>query len=49
MNLFGGKRGLLENSENLCTTRPRAEIRLKAQNGRSKVTRPRLGVRCGKR
>jgi hypothetical protein len=48
MNLFGGKRGLLENSENLCTTRPRAEIRLKAQNGRSKVTKARIGVRCGR-
>jgi hypothetical protein len=49
MKLFGGKRGLLENSQNLCTTKPRAEIRLKAQNGRSKVTRARLGVPCSKK
>jgi len=49
MNLFGGSRGLIENSENLCATQPRVEIRLKAQNGRSKLTRPRIALPCGKR
>lgn len=46
MNLFGGKRGLIENSRNLCTSKPRVEIRLKAQNGREQLTRPRIGLPC---
>jgi hypothetical protein len=49
MNLFGGNRGLIENSRNLCAARPRAEIRLKAHNGRSTVTRPHIGLPCRKR
>jgi hypothetical protein len=34
MNLFGGKRGLIENSDNLCRARRVAKVRLAAQNGR---------------
>ena len=48
MNLFGGKRGLIENSEDLCRTTPRAEIKLKAQSGRSHNTKPKIAVACGK-
>ncbi len=48
MKLFGGDRGLIENSRNLCAAKPRVEIRLKAQNGISRVTRPRIGLPCGK-
>jgi hypothetical protein len=48
MELFGGKRGLIENSRPLCRTKPRAEVRLKAQNGRAKVTNPRIELSCGK-
>lgn len=48
MKLFGGDRGLIENSRNLCASKPRAEIRLKAQNGISRVTKPRIGLPCGK-
>lgn len=46
MNLFGGDRGLIENSRNLCAARPRVEIRLKAQNGRDSVTKPRIALPC---
>jgi hypothetical protein len=48
MKLFGGKRGLIENSRNLCTSKPRFELRLGAQNGRSSVTNPRIDLPCGK-
>jgi hypothetical protein len=47
-NFFGGRRGLIENSKNLCADRPRVKLNLKAQNGRSSVTQPRLGLSCGK-
>lgn len=47
-NFFGGKRGLIENSKNLCATKPRVTIRLKGHNGRSQVTKPRIGLPCGK-
>ena len=48
MSLHGGNRGLIENSRDLCQTKPRAEIRLAAHNGRVRVMRPLIGVRCGK-
>lgn len=48
MKLFGGDRGLIENSRNLCAAKPRVEIRLKAQNGRDSVTKPHIGLPCGK-
>lgn len=47
MKLFGGSRGLIENSRNLCIAKPRAEVRLQAQNGRSRVTNPRIDLPCG--
>jgi hypothetical protein len=46
MNLFGGARGLIENSRDLCKTKPRVEIRLKAQNGRARITKPRIELPC---
>jgi hypothetical protein len=48
MNLFGGSRGLIENSRSLCLARPRAKIRLSGQNGRFKITNPRISLPCGK-
>lgn len=45
-NFFGGKRGLIENSKNLCATRPRVEIRLKGQNGLESNTNPKIGLPC---
>jgi len=38
MNLFGGKKGLIENSIPLCRGKHRAKLELKAQNGRQSVT-----------
>ena len=46
MNLFGDKRGLIENSEDLCKTSRRAELRLQAQNGRSQNSTPRIAAPC---
>ncbi|MFL5874149.1 MAG: hypothetical protein ACJ75T_11860 [Solirubrobacterales bacterium] len=47
-NFFGGKRGLIENSRNLCASKPRVKIRLEAQSGRLSATNPRIGLPCGK-
>ncbi|HWJ42454.1 MAG TPA: hypothetical protein VNR67_03380, partial [Solirubrobacterales bacterium] len=49
VNFFAGKRSLIENSENLCKSKPRAEIRLKAQNGREQNTKPLIPAPCGKK
>lgn len=47
MSLAGGKRGLVENSVDLCKTGRRAEIQLKSQSGLSRVSNPVIGARCG--
>jgi len=50
MSLFGGKkRGLLENSRNLCQTDRRAEITFTAQSGRVRSSDPRIATSCDKR
>jgi hypothetical protein len=46
LDLFGGKRGLIENSTNLCKAKRRAEVRMLGQNGKRRVVRPLLGVGC---
>lgn len=48
LNMFGGERGLLQNSANLCETPQRAVVRMDGQNGKTHDFRPRVGVRCGK-
>jgi hypothetical protein len=48
LTFFAGKRSLLENSENLCKTSRRANIRLVAQNGLVQATTPVIGAKCGK-
>lgn len=48
-NFYGGKRGLIENSQNLCIGKRRFEVRMKAHNGRSMKAKPVLRVSCGKR
>jgi hypothetical protein len=48
LNLFAGKRGLLENSANLCRTTPRATVRLTAQNGATQNTNPVITTSCKK-
>ena len=48
MSLFGGKRGLVENSRDLCRAGLRAEVRLRAQSGKSRVSKPVIGTGCGR-
>jgi hypothetical protein len=48
LNLFAGKRGLLENSANLCRSAPRASVKLTAQNGAVQNTNPRIATSCAK-
>lgn len=47
MSLFGGKKGLVENSKDLCRTSRRVELQLRAQNGLSRTANPVIGTRCG--
>jgi hypothetical protein len=49
MDLFGGKRGLLVNSTNLCAAPRRAAVKLTAQNGRADDFEPTVRTDCGKR
>ena len=48
MNLYGGKQGLLVNSENLCKGKQRAKASFIGQNGRRYDTRPVVATSCGK-
>ncbi len=45
----GGKRGLLENSANLCKAKRRANVALVGQNGKRARSRPVVGTSCKKR
>jgi hypothetical protein len=45
--LFGGKRGLIVNSRNLCANDYRAKVRLVGQNGMAKQLRPLVRNSCG--
>jgi hypothetical protein len=49
MNLFGGKRGLIENSANLCKAKRVAKVKLKGQNGRQKNQNLVIATGCKKR
>jgi hypothetical protein len=46
LELFGGKKGLVVNSENLCERKQRATVRLTAQSGRRLVRRPLVRNSC---
>lgn len=46
LRMAGGKKGLLENSENLCRSKQRATLNLSAQNGRVAKTRPLVKTSC---
>lgn len=48
LNLDGGKKGLLINSEDLCAAQKVATARITAQNGKSVVRKPKVRVACGK-
>jgi hypothetical protein len=47
ISFFGGKKGLIENSVNLCKVRNRAKFEFRAQNGAKQVTKPLLKTGCG--
>jgi hypothetical protein len=49
MSLFGGKRGLLANERNVCSSRETATARLLAQDSEGVLTHPKLEANCGQR
>jgi hypothetical protein len=49
MNLFGGSRGLLENSQNLCKQKRHVELHMKAHNGRTVDVNTAIDIKCAKR
>jgi hypothetical protein len=48
LRLYGGKKGLLVNSANLCKSDRRAKVELTGQNGRAYDTEPVIKTSCGK-
>jgi hypothetical protein len=49
LKLKGGKRGLIQNSADLCRVRPKAEVRMAGQNGKTHDFKQPISVRCGKK
>ena len=49
LNMQGGKKGLLVNSENLCGRRWRANVKFDGQNGKTHDFKPVVRSGCGKR
>jgi hypothetical protein len=47
INFFGGKKGLIENSVDLCRHRRRASFEFRAQNGKQLITNPFIQTKCG--
>lgn len=44
LNLQGGRKGLLQNSRNICKGAPRATVRFRSQSGRALVLHPKLAA-----
>lgn len=49
LQMQGGKKGLLENSRNLCRSQNRASVRFDGQNGKIRDFRPVVGNSCAKK
>jgi len=49
LKLKGGKRGLIQNSANLCKARPKAEVKMGGQNGKAHDFKAKIAVKCGKK
>jgi hypothetical protein len=49
LTMQGGRKGLLENSRDICRHRNRATVQMDAQNGKIADSRPLLRASCGKR
>jgi hypothetical protein len=48
IKLAGGKKGLIENSRDLCSFTPRAKVQMTGQNGKTANSNLKLGTSCGK-
>lgn len=46
LKMQGGRKGLLENSRDICAKAYRVNVRFTAHNGRTKILQPKLQVRC---
>jgi hypothetical protein len=46
LKMKGGKKGLLQNSRNICGLKPRARVKIDGQNGKVADQAPRLIARC---
>jgi hypothetical protein len=49
ISFFGGRKGLIENSVDICRHRRRASLEFRAQNGRKSVSNPFITTSCGKK
>ena len=49
LTMQGGKKGLLENSKNLCASVNKADVKFTAQNGRTSNSQPVLSNSCPKK
>ena len=49
LNLVGGKKGLLQNTESLCGANQMASVRMTGQNGATVKSKSKLQVSCGKK
>ena len=49
LRLKGGKRGLIQNSANLCKVKPRAEVKMGGQNGKTHDFKTPISTKCGKK
>jgi hypothetical protein len=49
MNLFGGKKGLVQNSRNLCTFTPKAKVQMTGHNGKPHDFAAKIATSCGKK
>lgn len=48
LKLKGGKKSLIQNSANLCKVRPKAEVKMTGQNGKTNDFEQTIAVQCGK-
>jgi hypothetical protein len=48
IDLFGGKKGLIESSRNLCSYRPKATVRFRGHNGKRANSKVPLRASCAK-
>ncbi|HET7508315.1 MAG TPA: hypothetical protein VFJ53_08160, partial [Solirubrobacterales bacterium] len=49
IHLFGGKKGLVQNSRNLCTFTPKAKVQMTGHNGKPHNFAAKIATSCGKK